>query len=98
MPGESCSPAARGDTVIGERDAWAALRRHHEQIRDVHLRSLFAEGRQRGERLTLEAAGLYLDYSKNRINEETLRRLLDLAEASGLRPRIGAMFSGEKIN
>ena len=64
----------------------------------MHLRTLFAEGRQRGERLTLEAAGLYLDYSKNRINDETLRLLLDLAEASGLRRRIDAMFSGEKIN
>ena len=84
--------------MISRREAWAALRRHHEQIRDVHLRTLFAEGRQRGERLSLEAAGLYLDYSKNRVNDETLRLLLDLAEASGLRPRIDAMFSGEKIN
>ncbi|HJV54980.1 MAG TPA: glucose-6-phosphate isomerase, partial [Methylomirabilota bacterium] len=84
--------------MISQREAWAALARHHEQIRDVHLRTLFAEGRQRGERLTLEAAGLYLDYSKNRVNDETLRRLLDLAEASGLRARIDAMFSGQKIN
>jgi glucose-6-phosphate isomerase len=58
--------------VISERDAWAALRRHYEQIRDVHLRTFFAEGKNRGERLTLEAAGLYLDYSKNRVTEETL--------------------------
>ena len=84
--------------MASERDAWAALRRHHEQIRDVHLRTFFAEGRNRGERLVLEAAGLYLDYSKNRVTEETLGLLLALAEAAGLRARIDAMFSGQKIN
>ena len=84
--------------MASERDAWAALRRHHEQIRDVHLRTFFAEGRKRGERLVLEAAGLYLDYSKNRVTEETLGLLLALAEAAGLRARIDAMFSGQKIN
>ncbi|HEV3348412.1 MAG TPA: glucose-6-phosphate isomerase, partial [Methylomirabilota bacterium] len=84
--------------MISERDAWSALRRHYEQIRDVHLRTFFAEGKNRGERLTLEAAGLYLDYSKNRVTEETLGLLLALADAAGLRARIDAMFSGAKIN
>ena len=84
--------------MAGEREAWAALRRHHEQIRDVHLRTFFAEGRNRGERLVLEAAGLYLDYSKNRVTDETLALLLALAEAAGLRARIDAMFSGQKVN
>jgi glucose-6-phosphate isomerase len=84
--------------VTSESEAWAALRKHHGQVRDVHLRTLFAEGRNRGERFTVEAAGLYLDYSKNRVTDETLRLLLILAEAAGLRERIDAMFSGEKIN
>ncbi len=78
--------------------AWQSLRTHFEQIRDVHLRSLFATEPARGERLTLEAAGLYLDYSKNRITDETLRLLVDLAHACGLRERIEAMFRGERIN
>ncbi len=78
--------------------AWAALAAHHAKLRDVHLRALFAEDPGRGERLALEAAGLYLDYSKNRVTDETLRLLLALAEAAGLRARIQAMFSGEKIN
>jgi glucose-6-phosphate isomerase len=78
--------------------AWAALAAHHGKIRDVHLRTLFAEDGRRGERLALEAAGLYLDYSKNRVTDETLRLLVALAEAVGLRARIQAMFAGEKIN
>jgi glucose-6-phosphate isomerase len=78
--------------------AWAALAAHHGKIRDVHLRTLFAEDGKRGERLALEAAGLYLDYSKNRVTDETLRLLVALAEAVGLRARIQAMFAGEKIN
>ena len=84
--------------MISQSEAWAALRKHHGQMRDVHLRTLFAEDPQRGERLALEAAALYLDYSKNRVTDETLRLLLALAEAAGLRGRIDAMFSGEKIN
>jgi glucose-6-phosphate isomerase len=84
--------------VISQSEAWAALRKHHEQVRNVHLRTLFAEGQNRGERLTVEAAGLYLDYSKNRITDETVRLLLALAQAAGLRARIDAMFAGEKIN
>jgi glucose-6-phosphate isomerase len=78
--------------------AWQALARHAEQMRDVHLRSLFADDPSRGERLAAEGAGLYLDYSKNRITDETLRLLVGLAEACGLRERIEAMFRGEKIN
>ena len=78
--------------------AWKALATHYEKIRDVHLRTLFAQDPGRGERLTLEAAGIYLDYSKHRITGETLRLLLQLAGESGLRARIDAMFRGEKIN
>jgi glucose-6-phosphate isomerase len=78
--------------------AWSALGRHYIAIRDTHLRQLFAKDETRGTRLTAEAAGIYLDYSKNRITDETLSLLLKLAEASGLRAKIDAMFSGEKIN
>ena len=80
------------------RPAWKALDAHYQQVRDVHLRTLFADDPTRGERLTAEAAGLYLDYSKNRITDETLQLLLQLAEECGLRERIDAMFRGEKIN
>jgi glucose-6-phosphate isomerase len=81
-----------------ERPAWAALRAHHAAIRDVHLRTLFAGDPRRGERLAAEGAGLYLDYSKNRLTDETLRLLLALAEQSGVRERIEAMFRGERLN
>jgi glucose-6-phosphate isomerase len=81
-----------------QRPAWQALLSHHQKVKDLHLRKLFADDAKRGERMTLEAAGLYLDYSKNRITDETLRLLLDLAEQSGLRDRIEAMFRGDKIN
>ena len=83
---------------VTERPAWTALEAHHRSIRDVHLRELFARDPGRGERLTAEAAGIYLDYSKNRIADETLPLLVRLAEESGLRARIDAMFRGEKIN
>jgi glucose-6-phosphate isomerase len=76
---------------------WMALRNHYEKIRDVQLRALFAEDPRRGERLALEAAGLYVDYSKNRITDETIRLLVSLAESSGLRAHIDAMFRGDKI-
>ena len=79
-----------------QRPAWAALEKHHQKIGGVHLRQLFAEDRERGERLAVEAAGIYLDYSKNRITDETLRLLLQLARESGLRERIDAMFRGEQ--
>src|ERR1700748_644507 len=81
-----------------ERPAWKALAAHFQQVRNRHLRQLFAEDPKRGERLTLEAAGIYLDYSKNRITDKTLELLLQLAEQSGLRARIDAMFRGERIN
>jgi glucose-6-phosphate isomerase len=80
------------------RPAWKALEAHYEKVRHLHLRSLFEQDPKRGERLTAEAAGLFLDYSKNRITDETLGLLLRLAEESGLRARIDAMFGGEKIN
>src|SRR5450432_2215958 len=83
---------------LTQRPAWKALEEHFQQIQNTHLRSLFADDSKRGERFTLDAAGIYFDYSKNRITDETLRLLLQLAEASGLRQRIDAMFSGEKIN
>jgi glucose-6-phosphate isomerase len=85
-------------TPLIERTAWKELQAHHTQVRDVHLRDLFADDPTRGERLTLDACGIYLDYSKNRITDDTLRLLLRLADESGLRARIDAMFAGEKIN
>ena len=78
--------------------AWKALERHYTEVAGLHLRELFAADPQRGEKFTAEAAGLFLDYSKNRITGETLRLLLALAEECGLRGRIDAMFGGEKIN
>ena len=83
---------------LTERTAWKALEAHYPKVRDLHLRKLFADDPQRGERLTAEAVGIHLDYSKNRITGETLKLLLQLAEESGLRARIDAMFGGEKIN
>jgi glucose-6-phosphate isomerase len=77
---------------------WKALEEHRAKLESVHLRDLFSGDPERGERMTLEACGLYLDYSKNRVNDETLRLLLELAESAGLRERIDAMFRGEKIN
>ncbi|HSB14111.1 MAG TPA: glucose-6-phosphate isomerase [Bryobacteraceae bacterium] len=83
---------------LPERPAWKALTAHHRTNRNLHLRKLFADDPARGERMTAEAAGLYLDYSKNRVTDKTLTLLLQLAEESGLRERIDAMFRGEKIN
>ena len=83
---------------LTSRPAWKALQAHHDKVRELHLRELFADDAKRGERLAIEAAGLYLDYSKNRITDETLKLLLQLAEESGLQARIDAMFRGEKIN
>jgi glucose-6-phosphate isomerase len=85
-------------TPLTQLPAWQALAAHYETIKGVHLRELFAQDAARGERLTAEAEGLFLDYSKQRITDETLTLLLQLAEESGLRGRIDAMFSGEKIN
>jgi glucose-6-phosphate isomerase len=83
---------------LRKRSAWMALQDHYRKIEGIHLRQLFAEDAKRGERLAAEAVGIYLDYSKNRVTDETLKLLLQLAEQSGLRERIDAMFSGERIN
>ncbi|HET7060827.1 MAG TPA: glucose-6-phosphate isomerase [Nitrosospira sp.] len=83
---------------LTQRPAWKALEKHYRAIHLVHLREFFANDPKRGERLTAEAAGLYLDYSKNRVTDETLQLLVRLAEECGLRERIDAMFSGEHIN
>jgi glucose-6-phosphate isomerase len=83
---------------VTQSPAWQALAAHSADMRDVHLRQLFADDPGRGERLVAEAAGLYLDYSKNRLTDETLRLLLQLAEERGVHRRIGAMWNGEKIN
>ncbi len=83
---------------LRERKAWKALQRHYAEIADHHLRDLFAEDPGRGERLTAEAAGLYLDYSKNLITDETIRLLTELAEESGVQERRDQMFRGEHIN
>lgn len=85
-------------TPLTQRPAWKALTEHYQKVKDLHLRTLFAEDAGRGERLALEAVGIYLDYSKNRLTDETIRLLLDLANSSGLRERIDAMFRGDKIN
>jgi len=85
-------------TPLTNRIAWQALKDHFLKISDLHLRELFADDPKRGERLTAEAIGIYLDYSKHRITDETLRLLFQLAEESGLQARIDAMFRGEKIN
>jgi glucose-6-phosphate isomerase len=86
------------DVPLVERPAWKALSAHYDGVRDLHLRKLFAEDPRRGETMTTEASGIYLDYSKNRVTTETLKLLFGLAEAVGLRARIDAMFRGEKIN
>src|SRR5262245_127177 len=83
---------------LTQRQAWKALASHHKTVRELHLRKLFADDPTRGERLTVEAAGLYFDYSKNRVTDETLALLRQLAEESNLRSRIEAMFRGDKIN
>ena len=83
---------------LRDRPAWKALEKHYDELRGKHLRELFADDAGRGERLVAEGAGLYLDYSKNRITDETVGLLAALAEQSGLAYRIEAMFTGERIN
>src|SRR5712672_1858525 len=83
---------------LNERPAWKALEAHYQRIQGKHLKQLFADDPARGERFTVETGGIFFDYSKNRITDETLKLLLQLAEESGLRARIDAMFRGEKIN
>jgi glucose-6-phosphate isomerase len=87
-----------GSEALTTRPAWKALEAHHRKVQALHLRNLFADDPKRGERMTAEAVGIFLDYSKNRITDETLKLLLQLAEDCGLRTRIDAMFGGEKIN
>jgi glucose-6-phosphate isomerase len=86
------------EPALRTRAAWVALQEHYRQIKDVHLKQLFAEDPDRGERLAVEVAGIYFDYSKNRITDDTLSLLLGVARESGLRERIDAMFRGDKIN
>ena len=83
---------------LTDREAWQALATHHKAVSRIHLRQLFTDDPARGEKMTAEAVGIFLDYSKNRVNNQTLELLLQLAEESGLRSRIDAMFGGEKIN
>jgi glucose-6-phosphate isomerase len=90
--------APHGQQALRDRPAWTALAEHYEQVRGMHLRDLFAADPGRGEHFTAQAAGLYLDYSKNRITAETIALLTDLAAESGLKDRIDAMFSGQRIN
>src|SRR5262249_29046785 len=103
-PGEYDAPGylrrqtAMSTTSLRQRPAWKALEAHYQNVKELHLRRLFADDPRRGERLTAEAAGAYLDYSKNRVTDETLQLLVRLAEECGLRARIDAMFRGEKIN
>src|SRR5208337_2728278 len=89
---------AQGVRPLTELKAWKALESHYEQIRGLHLRDLFAADPDRGERLTVEALGFFFDYSKNRITDETVKLLVELARESGLQARIEAMFRGDKIN
>ena len=84
--------------MLRARPAWSALEAHYSKIKGLRLKQLFAEDPGRTERFSLEAAGIYLDYSKNRVTAETLGLLLQLADESGLRARIDAMFRGDKIN
>jgi glucose-6-phosphate isomerase len=96
-PVETRDHSERIEPLI-EREAWKALSAHYEKVRTRHLRDLFADDPTRGERMTADGAGLFLDYSKNRIADDTLALLIQLAEESGLRSRIDAMFRGDKIN
>jgi glucose-6-phosphate isomerase len=95
---EVAKQQSTGMPPLRGRSAWVLLEKHYRKIKDVHLRQLFADDSERGTRLAAEAAGVYLDYSKNRITDETLRLLLELAHESGLKDRIEAMFRGDKIN
>ena len=97
-PSANKSEQSTSMPLLRRRPSWALLGKHYQKLKAVHLRQLFADDRERGESLAIEAAGLYLDYSKNRITDETLRLLLQLARESGLRERIDAMFRGDKIN
>src|SRR6202140_1029611 len=94
------TPGAQSKNIepLTKRKAWKALQTHYEQLRGLHLRKLFADDPKRGERMTAEAVGIFLDYSKNRITDQTIKLLIQLAEESGVQARMDAMFRGEKIN
>jgi glucose-6-phosphate isomerase len=95
------APATTSATIRGpltESKAWKALQAHHQQVGSLHLREIFASDPARGERLTIDALGLFFDYSKNRVTDETIKLLIELARESGLQSRIGQMFQGDKIN
>jgi glucose-6-phosphate isomerase len=94
----AASPQAQVKTRAIKQSAWKALTSHYKAVSKLHLRQLFADDPKRGQRMALDAVGLYLDYSKNRVTDETLKLLLQLGAESGLRHRIDAMFGGEKIN
>src|ERR1700741_3576209 len=94
----AASPQPQVKKRAAKQSAWKALTAHYKAVSKLHLRQLFADDPKRGQRMAVEALGLYLDYSKNRVTDETLKLLLQLAAESGLRARIDAMFSGEKIN
>src|ERR1700747_2818314 len=94
----AASPQPQVKKQAIKRSAWKALTSHYKTVSKLHLRQLFADDAKRGQRMAVEAIGLYLDYSKNRATDETLKLLLQLATESDLRARIDAMFSGEKIN
>ena len=98
MSTQAASVTGEGIQPLTKRKSWKALNAHYEEVRRSHLRELFANDPGRGERLSVEGAGIFLDYSKNRITDETIKLLLNLAEESGLRQRMDAMFRGEKIN
>ena len=91
-------PKIQRRTTLHRRQAWKALQAHYKSMQAAHLQTMFAEDPQRGSRMTVEAVGLFLDYSKNRITDETIRLLVQLAEESGLREGIEAMFRGERLN
>src|SRR5665213_1724726 len=94
----SSSPTPQSNVALTELPAWKALQAHYEKISAVHLRTLFGDDPKRGERMTITAEGFYFDYSKHRMTDETLQLLIALANESGLRDRINAMFLGDKIN
>jgi glucose-6-phosphate isomerase len=97
MPtGATASATIQGP--LRQSKAWKALQAHHQQVGSLHLREIFASDTGRGERLTIDALGLFFDYSKNRVTDETIKLLIELARESGLQPRIEQMFQGEKIN
>jgi Phosphoglucose isomerase len=93
-------PAAKGQGIepLTKRKAWKAREDHYQEVRKLQVRNLFADDPGRGERLAAEAVGVFFDYSKNRVADHSIKLLLQLAEESGLRARIDAMFRGEKIN